>query len=371
MPGIESVNQPWIDEKDIASVGDVLRSGALTNPSFEGGVQVRSFEAEFAARVKVKHAVAVSSGTAALHLALMAAGVGAGDEVIVPSFTFLATATSVLLTGARPVLVDVDWETLNISGTSIKKAVTPRTKAIIVVHLYGLPVRMDEVMEVASEMGLVVIEDAAQAIGALYRGRPVGSIGDMGCFSFYATKNITTGEGGMVTTNNDELAERLRLLRTHGQLEPSNPYILGYNYRMTEYAASLGRSQLKKLDKFLMLRRRNARILTEILENTEAILPFEPKWGRHAWNLYTIRVKHRDELYEYLRKMGIGASIYYRRPVHKLKLFENLGYGRLKLYNAENAARTVISLPIHPRLTEEETAFIGETTLKWIRERGG
>lgn len=362
------INKPLIGEEEVRAIREVIDSGILTSASVDGGPKVREFESRFASFVGSRYAVAVSNGTAALHLALLAAGVGPGDEVIVPPFTFVATATVVLLVGAKPVFADIDPETYNIDPENIRKLISPRTKAIIPVHLYGLPADMDPIMEIANDHNIVVIEDAAQAHGASYKGRMIGSIGHMGCFSFYATKNMTTGEGGMITTSNKEYWERLRMLRTHGQVKGYDPHILGYNYRMPEIEAAIGLVQLSKLSRFLEIRRRNAMILNELLGDVEGVrIPYEPSGSRHSWYLYTVSVdKNRDLLREKLNAVGIGASVYYEVPVHLTPLFRGMGFSEGMYPSAESVARKVLSLPVHPGLSENDMVFIYESVKKFL-----
>ncbi|MCD6510036.1 MAG: DegT/DnrJ/EryC1/StrS family aminotransferase [Thermoprotei archaeon] len=358
------INKPVLGREEIEAVTRVLESGILTNPSPQGGPMVRRFEEVFARFIGVKHAIAVNSGTAALYAALLAAGIGPGDEVIVPAFTFVATANVVLMVGAKPVFVDIDLTTYNIDVEAVRRKITDRTRAIIPVHLYGLPADMDPLMELAEEHDLIVIEDACQAHGSAYKGKKAGSLGHMAAFSFYPSKIITTGEGGMVTTNDDELAEKLRMIRTHGQIKGYDTVILGANLRMTEIAAAIGVVQMERISEFLRMRRRNASLLTEKLEeNEEIILPSEPKEFTHNWYLYTIRVnKHnRDRLLMELRKAGIGTVAYYPTPLHKLPLYARMGYSKEHLPNSEHAAKTVLSLPVHPQVSEEQIAFIAET----------
>jgi dTDP-4-amino-4,6-dideoxygalactose transaminase len=362
------INKPLIGEEEVQAVREVINSGILTGASIEGGPKVREFESRFASFIGSKYAVAVSNGTAALHLALLAAGVGPGDEVIVPPFTFVATATAVLLVGAKPVFADINPETYNIDPENVRKVISSKTKAIIPVHLYGLPADMDPIMEIANDYNIIVIEDAAQAHGASYKGHMVGSIGHMGCFSFYATKNMTTGEGGMVTTSSKEYWERLRMLRTHGQVKGYDPHILGYNYRMPEIEAAIGLIQLSKLPRFLEIRKRNANVLSEMLSDVKGIrLPYEPSGSKHSWYLYTISVnKDRDMLLKKLNSIGIGASVYYEIPVHLTPLFRGIGFSEGMFPNAENAARQVLSLPIHPGLSENDMVFIYENVKKFL-----
>ncbi len=362
------INKPLIGREEIEAISEVIDSGILTGASIDGGPKVREFETRFASFIGSKYAVAVSNGTAALHLALLAAGVGPGDEVIVPPFTFVATATVVLLVGAKPIFADIDPETYNINPDNVRKLISPRTKAIIPVHLYGLPADMDPIMEIASDHNIIVIEDAAQAHGASYKGRMVGSIGHMGCFSFYATKNMTTGEGGMITTNDKEYWERLRMLRTHGQVKGYDPHILGYNYRMPEIEAAIGLVQLSKLPRFLDVRRRNAMLLSEGLSDVKGIrIPYEPSESRHSWYLYTIAVdSKRDELRKKLNDIGIGASVYYEVPVHLTPLFRGMGFREGMYPSAESAASRVLSLPVHPGLNDNDIVFIYESVKKLL-----
>jgi perosamine synthetase len=361
------INAPQIGEEEIEAVVKVLKSGILTH-GLGAGPMVKKFEMEFADFVKAKHAVAVNSGTAALHSAMMAAGIGRGDEVILPSFTFVATAEVVVLVGAKPVFVDIDAETYNISPELIEKAVTKKTKAIIPVDLYGLPADMKPIREIANKHGLFIIEDAAQAHGATYHGKPPGAFADIACWSFYASKNMTTGEGGMVTTNNGEIAEKLRLIRSHGEKEKYVSETVGYNYRMPEIEAAIGCAQLKKLPTFLAKRRENAKKLTEKLREAKNLqLPIEPRECTHSWYLYTVRIKdaekvQRDKIVEELKRKGIGAEVYYATPIHLMPYYSKIG--KCRLPETEKAANQVFSLPVHPSVTDNQISFMGETVLR-------
>ncbi len=349
-----------------------MRSGILTTGNPNGGPKVREFERIFAEFIGVKHAIAVNSGTSALYAALIAAGVGPGDEVIVPSFTFIATANVVLAVGAKPIFADIDLSTYNISVEEIRKKITPRTKAIIPVHLYGLPADMDPIMELAEEHNLVVIEDACQAHGSLYKGRKAGALGHMAAFSFYPSKIITTGEGGMITTNDDELAEKLRRIRTHGQVKGYDSVMFGMNLRMTEINAAIGIAQMKKIESFLQRRRKNALLMTEELSSLDdmIVLPTEPPGYTHNWYVYTIRLTNpsiRNKLQSYLRNEGIGAMVYYPIPLHKLPLYERLGYSKISLPNSELASQSVLSLPVHPLMSEEDVIYVAEKVKEGLR----
>lgn len=359
-----AINRPQIGDLEIEMVNDVLRSGMLTGHPGRG-LMVRRFEEAFAEFVEAKHAVAVNSGTAALHMALLAAGVALGDLVIVPSFTFVATAEAVALAGASPVFVDVESHTYNVNPEEIEGAITEKTKAVVPVDLYGLSADMDAISRIAQKHDLTVIEDAAQAHGALYKGKPPGALADMACWSFYASKNMTTGEGGMVTTNSDELAEKLRSIRVHGEKEPYISSMLGHNYRMPEMEAAIGCAQLQRLPGFIEKRRRNAGLLTEKLEGLGGLqLPVEPSGLRHSWYLYTVRIPGsgknlRDRVVGELEKRGVGAAVYYRTPVHLMPYYRR--FGRFRLPETEKAANQVFSLPVHPGVTPEEIDYIGKS----------
>jgi perosamine synthetase len=340
------IAQPLLGEEEEQAVLAVLRSGRLAQ-----GALVRRFEEAFARYIGVREAVAVSSGTAALHVALLAHGIGPGDEVVTSPFTFVATANAVLATGARPVFADVSEEDFNLDPAWAGESISERTRALLPVHLYGQAADMEALSALARRHGLALIEDACQAAGALFGGRKAGSFGT-GCFSFYATKNMTTGEGGMITTNDPELAARARLLRDHGQRRRYVSDTLGYNLRLTEVAAALGLAQLQKLDAFNERRRANARYLTERL--TGVVTPRELPGRHHVYHQYTVRVSRgRDALLRYLRDRDIEATVFYARPVHKQPLYRSLGYAQ-RLPVAERLSREVLSLPVHPGLSRED-----------------
>jgi len=364
------INLPKIGEEEIEAVVKVMRSGPLTN-ALGAGPMVTHFEKNFAEFAGVKHAVAVNTGTAALHSAIVATGVKQGDEVIVPSFTFVATAEAVVMAGGKPVFTDIDPETYNISPAEIEKNVTEKTKAVVPVDLYGFSAELKPIREIAAEHGLAVVEDAAQAHGATYAGKPAGVFADAACWSLYASKNMTTGEGGVVTTDSDETAETLRLIRTHGEKAKYASLMLGCNYRMSEIQAAIGVVQLEKLPAFVAKRRANAQRLTEILAETERLqLPKETEDQQHSWYLYTVRLKDGDEternkILEELPKRGIGAAAYYVHPVHTMPYYLE-SFGERKLPETEKAAKQVFSLPIHPAVTEEQVDYIGKTLLNLL-----
>jgi perosamine synthetase len=363
------INPPQIGGEEIEAVAKVLKSGVLTH-GLGAGPMVTKFEKNFARFARAKHAIAMNTGTAALHTAILAASLKPGEEVILPSFTFVATAEAIVLTGAKPVFADIDSETYNISPKKIENAVTRKTKAIMPVDLYGLPSDMQPIREIADKHDLKVIEDSCQAHGATYMGKPAGAFSDVACWSFYLSKNMTTGEGGMITTNNDEMAEKMWFIRSHGEKEKYKSLMIGHNYRMPEMQAAIGCVQLEKLPRFLAKRRENAKRLTAILRKADRLqVPKEPKGYKHSWYLYTVRFKdakrkERDRIVEELRRKGIGAGVYYVNPVHLMPYYRNLGKHRLP--ETEKASKQVFSLPVHPSVTAEQIGFIGETVLRLL-----
>jgi dTDP-4-amino-4,6-dideoxygalactose transaminase len=364
------INLPKIGEEEVQAVVKVLRSGMLTS-GLGAGSEVSAFEKSFADFACAKHAVAVNTGTAALHSAVLAVGIKQSDEVILPSFTFVATAEAVVLAGAKPVFADIDPQTYNLSPSAVEKALTKKTKAILPVDLYGFSADMKPIKEIASKHGLAVIEDAAQAHGTTYEGKPAGAFADAACWSLYASKNMTTGEGGVVTTNDDQIAETLRMIRTHGEKAKYASLMLGTNYRMSEIQAAIGNVQMQKLPSFIAKRRQNAQQLTKLLEkNSKLDLPYETKDRLHSWYLYTARLKdaleeQRNQLVDELKKKGIGAEVYYINPVHQMPFYRE-NFGSTKLPQTEKASKQVFSLPIHPGVTAEQTKFIGETVLSLL-----
>lgn len=317
------------------------------------GSEVAAFEEEFAAYCGTEFAVGVNSGTSALHLALLAAGVGPGDEVITVPFTFYATVAAIGYCGAVPVYVDIDPATFNMNPAAIEAAVTPRTRAILPVHLYGQPVDLDPVIEIARRHNLVVIEDAAQAHGAEYKGRRVGSIGGIGCFSFYPTKNLgAAGEGGMVTTRNAEFARKIRILRDWGQEQKYRPTQKGFNYRLEGMQGAILREKLKHLERWTEHRRACAAAYDAGLRGVcrPSVIPD----SRHVYHLYTVRVSNRDWVQRQLQAAGIQTAVHYPVPIHLLPAYADVRYGPGSLPAAEAAAECVLSLPMHPRLKKEQ-----------------
>jgi len=338
---------------------DAAVASVLESCQFILGPEVASFEQEFAAYCGATECIALNSGTSALHLALLAAGVGPGDEVITVPFTFVASVAAVIYTGARPVLIDIDPRSFTMDPAAIEAAITPRTKAILPVHLYGQTADMDPIMEVARRHGLVVVEDAAQAHGAKYKGRSAGSIGDIGCFSFYPAKNLGAyGEGGAVTTNNAGYAQTVRRLRDWGTDRKYHHVLHGYNYRMEGFQGAILRVKLRHLEKWTQARRALAKRYDELLAGCGLELPAEMPWAGHVYHLYTLRVKDRDELQSALLAKGIQTAIHYAVPAHLQPAYANLGYGRGSFPRAEATAAQVLSLPLYPELSEDSVSKV-------------
>lgn len=359
------IAKPMIGEKEIKAVNDVLRSGMLAQ-----GEEVAQLEKEFAKYLGVKYAVATSSGTTALHLALLALGIGKGDEVITAPFSFIASSNCLLFVGAKPVFADVNEVDFNINPVAIEKRINKKTKAILIVHLYGQTCEMASILKIARKHRLILIEDACQAHGAEYKGKKAGSFGKVSCFSFYPTKNMTTSEGGMVVSDKKRLTDKLALLRNHGQEQRYFHKLLGYNFRMTNIAAAIGRVQLKKLEKFNKKRITNAEYLSKKLRAIKGIIPPAVlPYRRHIFHQYTVRVTEeygltRDELKEKLIKKDIGFGIYYPRLIPDQKLYRGLGF-KENFPIAKRLTRQVLSLPIHPALTKKDLDFI----VRVIREK--
>ncbi|MGO2097249.1 MAG: DegT/DnrJ/EryC1/StrS family aminotransferase [Candidatus Microbacterium stercoravium] len=341
--------KPIIGDEEREAVDRVMRSGMIAQ-----GPEVAAFEREFSEYfVPGRPSVAVNSGTAGLHLGLLAAGVGAGDEVIVPSFTFAATGNSVALTGATPVFVDIEPETFALDPEAVAAAITPKTKGVMPVHLYGHPARMRELEAIASERGVALFEDAAQAHGASLDGRPVGSFGAFAMFSLYPTKNMTSGEGGMITAADDEIARRARLLRNQGMERQYENEIVGFNARMTDIHAAIGRVQLTKVAGWTKTRQDNAAFLDSNLHGV--VVPPVADGAVHVYHQYTVRVpEDRDGFVAALKsEHNVGAGVYYPIPNHRLPSLTSYAPG-LDLPETERAAREVVSLPVHPSLTADD-----------------
>ena len=341
------LSKPIITDAEKRAVMEVLDSGFLAQ-----GARTKEFEEKFASMLGVKHAVAVSNGTSGLVIALLAAGIQPGDEVITTPFTFIATANAIIFTGAKPVFVDIELDTYNLDPELIENAITSHTKAIMPVHLYGQMCNMDEIQTIADKHGLKIIEDASQSVLATYKGKQAGSIGT-GVFSFYATKNMMTGEGGMITTNDDVIADKSQLLRSHGMRERYIHEIVGYNFRMTDIQAAIGIAQIDQISTRTKKRQENASYYQKNLKSV--IKPKVVNNRSHVWHQYTIGVEEtkRDNAIKKLNHAGIGNGIYYPIPLHRQQSMQKYVNGDV-FPNAEKASKQVISIPVHPLLTNED-----------------
>jgi dTDP-4-amino-4,6-dideoxygalactose transaminase len=352
------ISKPFIGEAEKENILQTLESGMLAQ-----GPRTAEFEARFAERCGVEHGIATSSGTSALYIALLAHDIGPGDEVITTPFTFIATLNTILMTGAKPVLVDIDPETFNIDPSQVESALTSRTKALLPVHLYGYLCDMDALQAIADQYDLAIIEDACQAVGGTFKGQKAGSFGT-GTFSFYATKNIMTGEGGMITTDNANIAQTCRMIRNHGMEQRYHHEMLGFNFRMMDLQASLGLAQLERLEEFTQKRQSNADYFNTNI--TSVITPQVKDGYEHVWHQYTVLFSNgtrRDAAMQTLRDAGIGTGIYYPIPAHHQPHIRE-ALGDLSLPVAEAYASQVLSLPIHPLLTEEDLDLIVEEVNK-------
>jgi dTDP-4-amino-4,6-dideoxygalactose transaminase len=348
------IADPDLGEEEQRRVSEVLESGVLAD-----GPTVRRFEEEFAAYCEADHAVATSNGTTALHAALHALGIGEGDRVVTSPFSFVASANAIRLTGATPVFADIDPETYNLDPDAVADTIEAHdgdVDGILAVHLYGLPAEIEPLADLAGEHDAVLVEDAAQAHGGAYRGERVGALGDAACFSFYPTKNMTTGEGGMITTDHADVAERAARFINHGRDGTYDHAELGHNFRMTSVAAAIGRAQLEKLPDYVAARREHARQLTERLGGMSAVAPpFDPPHTRHAYHQYTIRCADRDELRTYLEESGIDTGVYYPTPIHEQPAYDHVDADAPV---AEQTAEEVLSLPVHPGLSTDDVRTI-------------
>jgi dTDP-4-amino-4,6-dideoxygalactose transaminase len=374
VPFLDLVKQHKQIEDDLEkSVQKVMRSS-----HFILGDEVRLFEQEFAAYSGTKFAVGLNSGTDALFLSLLALGIGPRDEVIVPVFTFIATANAVTYTGAKPVFVDIDEKTYNIDPLKIEEAITGKTRAIIPVHLFGQSADMDPILRIAKKHGLKVVEDACQAHGGVYKSKgashtshvKVGSIGDVGCFSFYPTKNLGGfGDGGMAVTNEEKIYKKLALLRDCGRRSRYEHVVLGYNSRLDSIQAAGLRVKLKYLDCWNKMRRYNAGLYTEFLEDVPGIVrPFTANYAEHVYHIYALRLKKRDKALDQLKSSGVGFMINYPIPLHLQKAYSGLGYRRKDFPVAEKICREIISLPMHPLLTKNEIKYVSSAIIKSTEE---
>jgi dTDP-4-amino-4,6-dideoxygalactose transaminase len=333
------------------------------------GEELKRFEKEFSSYIGVKYGIGVNSGSDALYLAIKTLGIGIGDEVVTVSHTFISTVDAIVRNGAKPVFVDIDPETYTMDVSQIEKKITERTKAIIPVHLYGHPADMDPIMEITEKYGLYVIEDASQAHGAEYKGRKVGSIGHVACFSFYPTKNLGAyGDAGMIVTNNEELAEKLRIIRNYGSSKKYHHDFVGVNSRLDEIQAAVLRVKLKYLDEWNERRRKIAKLYNELLEDTDVTTPTEKEWAKHVYHLYVIRHEKRDELQQCLLKNRIQVQIHYPIPVHRQKAYLVLGH-KIGLPITEKICDEILSLPMHPWLKINELVTIAKIIKNYSQQK--
>jgi perosamine synthetase len=355
-----NIAEPTLGNEEVRAVTEVLLSGKLAQ-----GEAVAQFEKAFTEYCGTNHAIAVGNGTQALHASLLAAGVQPGDEVITTAFSFICTAASIIHCGAKPVFTDIHPKTYNLNIAQIEELITPKTKVIMPVHLFGLPVDLDEMRKICDTHGVILLQDACQAHGASIHGKPIGTYGDIVTFSFYPTKNMTTGEGGAIITNNDEINEQLRLLRHQGQKSRYEYARIGYNYRMTEMAAAIGIEQLKKLPGWTAKRIANARYLDDALADNENIItPYVPDGYKHVYHQYTIRVQNRENVIRHMAEHEVGVGVYYPKGLHQLGPLA--GYSDKSMPVTEKAANEVLSLPVHPGLSDEELATVAEVTKKAV-----
>ncbi len=361
------IARPFLSDEEVEAVTEVLRSGILAR-----GPKVKEFEERFAECIGRKHAIATSSGTSALHISNLLMGVSENSEVIIPPITFFATASTVLFCGGRPVFADVDPETYTLDPKSVKRRVTSMTRAILPVDLYGQTADYDAIQRIADKNDLKIVEDACQAHGAAFNGKMAGSFGDISSFSFYATKNITTGEGGIVLTDDDQIAERARLLREHGEETHYNHVLLGYNYRMMEISAAIGIVQLRKMDEIVRRRQENARMLTEELENIKGLeTPITGKGRVHSFYQYIIRVNKespvsREKLMEHLQKKGVGSRPSYPIPLYEQPVLKNLRIAG-QCPEAERLLPQLLELPVHPHVVADDIQLIGKSIRECLR----
>ena len=348
------INVPLVGKEEIEAVTSVLKDGSLTTSSKTGGKNVQEFEKLASSYTKSKYTVAVNSGTAALQAALLALDVKQGDEVLLPSFSFVATANAVISTGAKPVFVDILKENYTMDPDDLRKKITKKSKVVIPVHLYGNIAFIDQISEIAKKRRISVIEDAAQSLGSTLRGKHTGTFSELGCYSLYPAKVMTSGEGGLITTNNKKLHEKLLMIRNHGMVKGYDTKIFGLNLRLPEISAAIAKIQIKKLPKFLFQRKKNAKIFSDLISDLSIKIPKERKDEKVNWYLYTIAIKNRNKVMNKLNKKGIGAIAYYATPIHKTPFYHT----KTKLLNTDWAASRVLSIPIHPKVSTKNLQFI-------------
>ena len=350
------INIPIVGKEEISAVTSILKNRALTSSANQGGKYVQAFEKSAASFVKSKFAIAINSGTAALQAALYALDIKKGDEILIPSFTFVATANAVVSTGAKPVFVDILKDNYTIDPDDLQKKINKKTRAIIPVHLYGNVAYVERLSEIAKKHHLPIIEDAAQSLGSTYKGKHTGTFFEMGCYSMYPAKVMTAGEGGFIATNDKKLRDKLLMIRNHGMIHGYDTKIFGLNLRLPEISAAIATIQMKKLPKFLKSRKNNAKLLSKLLSELKVELPHQRKNENVNWYLYTIATEERNKLLKKLNEKGIGAASYYPTPVHKTPFYKL----KTKLPVTDWAALHVISLPIHPNVTQKNIEFIAK-----------
>jgi len=357
-----SLSKMYVDDQIHKVVLDVLDSGRYIN-----GQNLKGFEEEFAELCSTKYAVGVSSGTSAILLSLVALGIGERDEVIVPSHTFIATASPAKFLRATIVYADIDPETYTIDPAEVQRKITPRTRAVIPVHLYGHPCDMDPINELAKAHNIYVIEDACQAHGATYKGKEAGSLGDIACFSFFPSKNMTVlGDGGMITTNDEKMAQKVGMLRNHGRTQKYVHEILGLNCRLSEVHAAIGREQLKHLENWNERRRAIAARYNVLLRDSGVVVPVERKWAKHVYYMYVIRAKQRDRLASYLKERGIETGIHYPVPVHWQPCLKS----DVQLPITEKYVDEILSLPMHPQLSDDQVEYVASEVRNFVEDVG-
>ena len=359
-----AINVPFVGKDEISAVTNILKNGALTSAANQGGEYVQAFEKSASLFIKSKYVVAVNSGTAALQAALYALDIKKGDEVLIPSFTFVATANSVVSTGAKPIFVDILKENYTMDPDDLQKKITKRTKAIMPVHLYGNVAFIDRIAEIAKKYNLPIIEDSAQSLGSTYKGKHTGTFFDLGCFSMYPAKVMTAGEGGFIVTSSKKLRNKLLMIRNHGMIHGYDTKIFGLNLRLPEISAAIATIQMKKLPNFLKTRQKNANLLSKLISDSNIILPHQRNYENVNWYLYTIAISKRDKILKKLNAKGIGAASYYPVPVHKTPFYQQ----KIKLPITEWAASRVLSLPIHPKVTTENIEFIAKALRDILNE---
>ena len=358
------INMPILGNEELSAVVSVVKSGGLTSASKNGGKNVQEFEKNVRTFTKTKYAVSVNSGTAALQAALYALDIKKGDEVIVPSFTFVASANAIASTGAKPIFADILKENFTIDPESITKKITRKTRVIMPVHMYGHISSLDRIKEIAKKHNLSVVEDAAQSLGSTFKGKHTGTFFELGCYSLYPGKVITSGEGGVIVTNNKKLYEKLQMIRNHGMVKGYDSKIFGLNLRLPEINAAIAKIQIKKLPKFIQSRRRNAKLLSDLLSDSKIQLPSERKNEKFNWSLYTITTKNRDSILKKLNSKGIGAAVYYPVPVHKIPIYKI----KSKLTNTDWASKHVLSLPVHPNVSAKNIEYIAKNVRDLVNE---